>query len=226
MYNASMKPILLIVPALLLAGCAATGKAPEGQEAPAFPPVYVADFTLAAADPSAAAAPAPETGPLRRRLGSLRRSSADPADQAREVQDLLAETIVADLKKKGIGARRLSPEEPLPSAGWLVRGGFVEVEEGNRLRRAAVGFGSGAAGVSLHVVAEDLSARGGQPLVGFDAASEPGKTPGAVVMMNPYAAAAKFALDRNDLEKATAQAASAIAAAVAKNLAPAPGPRP
>ena len=125
-----------------------------------------------------------------------------------------------------IPARRLSPEEPLPSEGWLERGGFVEVEEGNRLRRAAVGVGSGAAGVSLHVVAEDLSARGGRPLVGFDAASEPGKTPGAVVMMNPYAAAAKFALDRDDLEKATEKAAAAIADEVAKKIAPAPAPRP
>lgn len=222
-----MKPILRIVPALLLAGCASAGKSPEGQEAPAFPPVYVADFTLAAADPSAAAAPAPETGPLRRRIGSLRRSSADPGDQARKIQDLMAETIVADLQKKGIPARRLSPEAPLPSEGWLVRGGFVEVEEGNRLRRAAVGFGSGAAYVRLHVVAEDLSAPGGgQPPGDFDAASEPGKTPGAVVMMNPYAAAAKFALDRDDLEKETEKAAAAIADEVARKIAPAPVPRP
>ena len=214
-----MKPILRIVPALLLAGCASTGEAPAGKGAPDLPPVYVVDFSLAAADPSSAPAPAPETGPLRRRIGSLRRSSADPADQAREVQDLMAETIVADLRKKGISARRLSPEEPLPSVGWLVRGGFVEVEEGNRLRRAAVGFGSGAAGVSLHVVAEDLSAPEGLPRVGFDAASEPGKTPGAVVMMNPYAAAAKFALDRDDLEKATEKAAAAIASAVEEAIA-------
>jgi hypothetical protein len=111
---------------------------------PSKPPrtVYVEDFALDYQNLQT------DEG-LRGRVGVLQRlprvrPQPDPAEQARKLVNLLAESLVADLTEAGIPAQRIAPGAALPADGWLVHGAFVEVDEGNRLRRAVIGFGSGA----------------------------------------------------------------------------------
>jgi hypothetical protein len=56
---------------------------------------------------------------------------------------LLSNTIVAELNNSGIRASRLEPGAIMPQDGLLVGGEFLEVDEGNRVRRAMVGLRRG-----------------------------------------------------------------------------------
>jgi hypothetical protein len=63
--------------------------------------------------------------------------------RAHELIDLMAGSLVENLRITGLNAYRLRPNEPLPGEGWFVRGLFLRIDEGNRLRRSVIGFGSG-----------------------------------------------------------------------------------
>jgi hypothetical protein len=80
----------------------------------------------------------------------------DSGDRERELLKLMSSALVDDLTSAGLNARFLPSAELLPSEGWLVRGAFVQVDEGNRLRRALIGFGSGATRLRVIVWVSDL----------------------------------------------------------------------
>ena len=84
--------------------------------------------------------------------GIMHRRSPDPAERARKLVDLMADSLVKDLAKAGFSVTRLLPGNSMPTQGWLVRGVFTEVQEGNRLRRSMIGFGVGA--TDMQVVTE------------------------------------------------------------------------
>jgi Domain of unknown function (DUF4410) len=128
--------------------------------------------------------------------------------------------IVQDLSDHGIDARRVGPLDPLPQNGWLVRGVFVNVNEGNRLRRAVVGFGAGHANLQVLVSVSDLRQGAPQPMYEIESEEKSGKMPGAAITRNPYVAAAKFVLAGGDLDKSVRRAASDIAAAVVRDIRP------
>lgn len=81
----------------------------------------------------------------------------DSTVRERELVKLMSSALVDDLASAGLNARPLPPGEPFPSAGWLVRGAFVQVDEGNRLRRALIGFGNGATRLRVIVWVSDLA---------------------------------------------------------------------
>jgi|WetSurMetagenome_2_1015567.scaffolds.fasta_scaffold00088_26 hypothetical protein len=207
---------------LMLAGCAIaqdiTGRAKvtdenTSAELPTTKPamIYVRDFDLEAAG----------IKQEKRRLMSgsrgdglrhrLRGGSGDSDESAQKLVDMMSETLVADIKKRGIPARRLYADEKAPKNGWLVRGIFTEVDEGNRLRRSVIGFGSGATKIDLHVNVTDLTSNAVRPFYSVDTKKSSGKMPGAVITLNPYVAAAKFVLSKNALERDLKGTASKIA---------------
>ena len=223
---------------LMLAGCASAHVAPlqavgggaGGQAArPAPPPVIlVADFELDAAEVHSEPGLIPHPV-LGRGLvgGRLRAQSAcaanDAAGCAQEVRELIATALVEDLHKAGLNAQRLAPGETLPAGGWLVRGVFTDVDTGNRLRRAVVGFGSGATQMQLVLAIDDLSSGTPRPLYQTDAGASSGKAPGGIVLMNPAMMAARFVMSRKDVDKNArklAQQVSDAVAARAKGAAP------
>jgi hypothetical protein len=107
----------------------------------------------------------------------------------------------------------------LPQQGWLVRGAFLEVDDGNRLRRAVVGFGAGQTDLQIAVAVDRLStSQSHLPLYEVGTDAESGKSPGAAVTLNPYVAVAKFVLSGLDLHRNTAQSASKIADDVAGHV--------
>jgi hypothetical protein len=210
---------------LLLLGC---GKAEvTGQRDIAGPPVtrpvivYIADFELDTAaiqsEPGVLPRPQLPHGPLGGVLLARRPGAPkDPATRARELVDLMARSLAQDLNAAGTPARRLAPGEPPPPSGWLVRGVFTDVNEGNRLRRALIGFGQGQTELQLVIAIDDLKAGVPQPFYQLDTSADSGKAPGAAITLNPYMAAARFVMSGSDLDRnvrETAQKAAAEATA-------------
>jgi hypothetical protein len=150
-------------------------------------------------------------------LGQLRErlQGGDPVHKAHAMVDLMAASITDDLNSDGVPARRLYPGEPRPAQGWLVRGVVTELDEGNQLRQAMVGFGAGASELSLWVGVTDLARDPDVPFYTLDTSDSSGKMPGAIVKLNPYVAAAKFVMSRHSSERDVKKTASAIAKAIA-----------
>jgi hypothetical protein len=135
--------------------------------------------------------------------------------QSSQVVDLMSSSLVPDLNRGGIKAVRLAAGESLPKSGWLVRGVFTEVDEGNRALRAEVGFGAGATDLAVLVNVADLQKRTAEPFYRLETQAGsrkmPGGAPMAIVTKNPYVAAAKFVMSRRDLPKNIRQTAQTIA---------------
>jgi len=107
--------------------------------------IYVADFTLDADNYTGEEG---VRGALSGRLGQRLPhplASDNPSEKAHQIVETMAESLVQGLGAKGLTAQRIRDiAGNLPLQGWLVQGIFTEVDEGNRLKRAAIGFGRGA----------------------------------------------------------------------------------
>lgn len=142
---------------------------------------------------------------------------------ARELIELMSTSLVQESAKAGLNARRLRAGDSQPDVGWLVRGMFTQVDEGNRLNRAVIGFGAGQTGLQLVVAIDDAQGTP-KPFYELDTSATSGKAPGAVITLNPYVAIAKFALSSRDLEQNVKQAAAKIAADGASRVSSVGGP--
>lgn len=151
----------------------------------------------------------------------LRRKHQDPETAANNLIRLMSESLVADLQKAGFKARRLSPAEKRPNEGLILSGVFTELNEGNQMRRALLGFGSGKAKMDLYVMVADAS-HGEQKLYETSAKKSNGKAPGSVIAVNPYIGAAgfvaKFGMTKNAPEKMVKKTASQITAQLTEQL--------
>ncbi|MFM0010580.1 DUF4410 domain-containing protein [Paraburkholderia sediminicola] len=185
------------------------------------PIVYVSDFDLDVANVK------PDSGPGQRvrRLRGLLPSGPgplgkdkNPEDHAKDIVNEMADALTADLKKGGVDARRIAPGQPLPATGWQVRGVFLSVDDGNRLRRAMVGFGAGQNDIQVAVSCDSLATADLPPLYqAVEDADSKGK-PGAVIKLNPYVIAAKFVMASGDEKKTIKKTAQQISDAVTAKL--------
>ena len=130
----------------------------------------------------------------------------------------MANSLVQDLREQGFTAQRLAAESAPPVDGWLLRGVFTQVDEGNRMRRAIIGFGAGQTDMEVATKLDDLSLGPPEPFYEVDTAAESGKMPGAVVTMSPAAAAVKFVIAAGDLKRNAQQTAGEIAKSVAARV--------
>lgn len=169
--------------------------------------VYVANFGLDAQSHEA------RSGSLERpRLLTLPHQNREPAQQAAKIVELTAQSLTDDLYRAGVPAQRLAPGVPLPPSGWLVRGVFTEADEGNMLRRAVVGFGTGSPKMDVQVGVSDLaSQQPDAPFVIFGTVTDPERLPGGMVSRNPYVIAAKFVLEKGAPERDVKAVAQTIA---------------
>jgi len=149
-------------------------------------------------------------GPVKRIVGGLQPEES-PAQKAARLAGLLSESIAKELADLKIPASRESRGGPLPADGLLVAGEFLQVDEGNRLKRAIVGFGAGATEVLAQVAVYDLAQSRDQPILVYGTGTGSKPMPGAVVTLNPYAMAAKYVLSRNATEKDVRKLGSQIA---------------
>ncbi|NPT58004.1 DUF4410 domain-containing protein [Paraburkholderia elongata] len=185
------------------------------------PIVYVSDFELDVANVKPDSGPGQRLRGLRGLLpsgpGPLGKNK-NPEDHAKDIVDEMADALTADLKKGGVDARRISPGQPLPAAGWQVRGVFLSVDDGNRLRRAMVGFGAGQNDIQVAVSCDSLATADLPPLYqAVEEADSKGK-PGAVIKLNPYVIAAKFVMAGSDEKKTIKKTAQEISDSVITKL--------
>jgi hypothetical protein len=217
---------LALATLLFPVGCQSPATAPAAALEPAQArPVIVRDFLFDVAqlhtDPSLVAG---REGPVRHVLGRVRPQET-PEQQAVRLSRLLSETMVQELVKLKIPARRESAGVDLPANALLVAGQFMEMDERNRLKRVMVGFGSGATEVLVQVAVYDLRQSREQPVLVYGTGTGSKPMPGAVVTMNPYAMAARYVLSRNGDEKDVQRLGRQIAQDLAQMEAGGP-PRP
>ncbi|CAB3771669.1 DUF4410 domain-containing protein [Paraburkholderia solisilvae] len=197
--------------------------------------VYVMDFDLDASKI--------KLDPHRGHGLKLVEDTKTPQDEAHELVDLTAESIAEGLIKAGLKALRIPSGAPLAQEGWVVRGSFRQVDEGNRLQRA-VG-NKGQTDMQIAVTVDDLAVNiKSAPLLQFDtdtnAASSGGngtagkgtKSPSAkgsttlgdvartipVGRMSVYSIALKYVLAAHALEGNARQTGARIAEEVAKRI--------
>lgn len=185
--------------------------------------VYVADFVVEqqALDQQES----PRQGPLERlRPRVLKEIDEERSEgQAQDLVQLLSQCLVDELNAKGIIASRASGLDELGSNGVLVQGKFVELDEGDPLKRAAVGFKQGATDMEVTVMISKLPLGESQPEKTLDLKSStgskgPGGLLGVAICGNPYALAAKFVLSKRAPEKDVRKLASEIAVEIQKYL--------
>ena len=164
-------------------------------------PVAVCDFAFEVADlHTEQSLMTGREGPVRRLKGELVPAET-PAQKAERLAALLSETIAKELASMKIPATRQPRGAPWPASGIVVSGEFLQVDEGNRLKRAVVGFGAGAREALVQVAGFDLAQNREKPILVYGTGSESKPTPGGIVTMNPYAMAARYVLSRNATEK-------------------------
>lgn len=150
--------------------------------------------------------------------GILERRMAPDNPTPAQVIDVLAQSLVEALNKENLGfpAERLPAGVAPPGSGWLVQGQFQNVDPGNRAQRAVIGFGAGEATTEVAVQVDRLAPGTVTPVLQFGSQAGSGHAPGAVVTMNPYAAAAKFVIGRNATTRDIEKMGQAIAKEIAK----------
>jgi hypothetical protein len=179
--------------------------------------IYVSDFELDAqnvqVDQGSAAS--------QRRPGILERpqkkDQSDPAAQAKKLVETMSQSIVSDLQKAGYKAQRLKNDDAKPPSGAWVHGIFTQVDEGSRLQRAVIGFGSGQAKMELFVTLTNLASPE-KPLYMSAQEGTSKDKPGAVISINPYVAAAKFVMEKNAPENTVKNTAAAISKDIVVHL--------
>lgn len=157
--------------------------------------IYVEDFVLDAERVETDEGLRGRVAPLQQMPRLRRRES--PAEKARQLVEAMGEGLVRHLNEAGFTASRLAPGALRPKAGWLLRGLFTEVSEGNRVQRAMIGFGRGATSMEVQVTVSDLAGNPDAPFIVFGTVKDPSHLPGAVVTMNPFMAAARFAIEKD-----------------------------
>jgi hypothetical protein len=212
-----------------LSGCGSATVSAERQvgDAPTGPPsvVYVTDFELDASNVHAQRGVLPPAPPPPLGLPRLPGAPVEPAVRARQVVELMSESLLKDLAAKGATVRQLAKGEPLPGSGWLVRGVFTNVDEGNQFRRAVLGFGADQTDLQVLVAVDDLTQGTPKPIYEVDTKADSGKLPGAAITLNPYVAAARFVLSGSDLDRNVKQTATQIAEQVSRRLKESSPPR-
>jgi hypothetical protein len=100
---------------------------------------------------------------------------------------VVAEEVVARLKKHGIVATRATGTPPAGSA-LAIRGQFLDVDEGNRLARVVVGFGMGATEIHSMVQLKLVGPTGESEIDDFKVVAKGSKTPGIATPLGVGAA--------------------------------------
>lgn len=184
--------------------------------------IYISDFELDAQNVQPDEGPGGRSGvlhgngPLRRATGH---GTGDPAQQAKHIVNLMSDSLVNDFQKAGYAAQRLPADSTttLVGPGYLVKGVFTEVDQGNRVRRAVIGFGAGQVNMQLYVNVSDTAHPQGN-LYTLDKDETSGKKPGAVITMNPIVAGAKFVMEKNASDKVVKKTAKQISDEVIQKI--------
>jgi Domain of unknown function (DUF4410) len=170
-------------------GCARTTVSPEqqytGGPLPRPQMVLVYDFAYSSAQITA------NGGILHKALVDAQGTTVAEQDQeiGSEVANTMANKIAAGINGLGLQAMIADSNAPVPPNSVIVTGEFIDIDEGNRLRRLVIGFGTGQSKLDTQI--RVLAPVGGtwQTVTEFTTHSDSGDMPGAAVTMGAGAAA-------------------------------------
>jgi hypothetical protein len=144
--------------------------------------IAVYDFVVSANDVS------PNNAPLSRLMRVVGSSqTADELKVGRSVADALAVELVAALEGLQLPVDRAGTA-PVADRTLAIEGQFVSIDEGNRLRRVAIGLGAGASDVRAHAQIYLGTPAGPRLLDEFETEASSSRKPGAAVTMGASSA--------------------------------------
>lgn len=111
------------------------------------------------------------------------------AETGHEAAQILADNLVTRLRALGFQVEQLPRGSAAPPGALVVDGSFVNIDEGNRLRRLAIGFGAGASKLDTEVNVSQIVDGAPNQLLEFKTHAESGKMPGAAMTLGAGAAA-------------------------------------
>jgi hypothetical protein len=115
-------------------------------------------------------------------------TAQEQADIAHQVAEATAYRIRDDIQKMGFATVVLPRDSQTSGNVFVIEGQFVDINEGNRLRRLVIGLGAGQSTVSAQVQMYQLAASSSEPVVQFTANANSGEMPGALILGAPGAA--------------------------------------
>ena len=184
--------VALVLGLLALAACARTSVENVDVRAAGLPKpqlVVVHDFGVS---PSAVAL---DTAIGSRLLEAVRGNPEAEEQQkiGQEVARIVTENLVTEINKLGISAVPADKAGPVAPPSLAIEGHFVTVDQGNRLRRAVVGFGAGASEVRTLVQVFETTADGRRLVEDFYVTVKSSRKPGVGPMAGVGAAAGRAA---------------------------------
>jgi hypothetical protein len=117
------------------------------------------------------------------------RTGQDQLQVAHETAHALAQELVQQLSAKGLYAVNL-PRGTQPPQGniLIIDGQFVNINQGNQLRRSLIGLGAGESSLSTDVQIFQSTRGTTEPILEFAADANSGQMPGAAITGAPGAA--------------------------------------
>ncbi|HZC47142.1 MAG TPA: DUF4410 domain-containing protein [Candidatus Acidoferrum sp.] len=180
---------------MLLAGCASVKVTPQRIQ----PPHAAAAANAIYAEPTAPAqivvrdfdfsdsSVSENRAPINRTVDVFRSSSADARREeiGRRVAAVLAEQTAKRLKKLGLPAMRVASDNDVSLYGnfLLITGRLIDVDEGNRLTRVAVGLGAGKSRLKTEVHVFRVVNGEKAEVLAFTTRADSGSMPGMLASM-------------------------------------------
>lgn len=168
------------------------------------PAVYVSNFQLQ----KQAADSAESSGGLRGMFREMRAGR-----DSNQIVGKLSGQIAADLRARGVNAKALAADDPLPASGWLMRGEFLPLgtsDPSSGGLGSEIGASFAERPVEVLVTVSKLESGMAEPLFSVQA-QDAIHGAGAPPIPNPYAAAARFVIKQGTLESDASKLSSDIA---------------
>ncbi len=187
---ASARHLVYLLLAAILAGCAGASVAPQSQSAPVTgnrpSAIYVYPFAATAQDVTL------NQGLFQRTYRNLTNSNTDQSQVqvAEATAQALASSMVKELQSKGYSTAQVARGTPVNGVNVLVVDGeFVNINEGNRLRRMVIGLGTGQATLDTKVQVYQVADGNSTRILDFTTHAASGSMPGAALTAPAGAAA-------------------------------------
>jgi len=186
----AIRTVLELLAALLIVACASATVTPEKVAAPTTPVrptrIVVYDFAVSSAEVKLNQSIVHRT---LREVQSTGTPQKSQLETAHAVAHDLANALVHDLQELGFTVEKLPRGTPVKGNVLIVDGQFLNVDEGNRLKRLVIGFGAGASKLDSRVQVYQVSGGTPQRVLEFETHVESAKMPGAAVTMGAGAVA-------------------------------------
>ena len=171
-------------------GCASAGVTPvAGAADPSMLPrpgvVLVYDFAVGADDVV--------IDTLGAEFQSERSKLSEEEQIAYATADELSVALVDALTQSGINARRARDEESPPLHAILLKGQFITIDKGSRIKRMVIGFGAGSSELRTRVQAYQATQSGLRRIAEAEAEATGSKMPGMAVPVGAGAAMGNLA---------------------------------